>query len=109
MLLRDRAYSVIGEANDGERALEMCLQQRPDIAFIDIDMPKLDGNQVVKNIREVSHAVGIVMISAVATLENVQRAMRVGANAFVVKPFNTLKVVEAIDRCLKKPVVRSQQ
>jgi DNA-binding NtrC family response regulator len=45
--------------------------------------------------------VKVVMISALATLDNVQQAMRSGANSFVVKPFNAVKVIEAVRNCLK--------
>jgi YesN/AraC family two-component response regulator len=101
MILQEQLYLVVGEASDGERAIEACLMLRPDIAFIDIDMPKLNGHDVVQRVRDDHPHVKIVMISALATLDNVQQAMRSGANSFVVKPFNAVKVIEAVRNCLK--------
>lgn len=102
LMLQEQLYTVVGEATDGEKAVEMCLSQKPDIAFIDIDMPKLNGHQAAQQIRQDNQNIKIIMISALATMSNVQQAMQAGASGFVVKPFNAVKVIEAIDNCLKR-------
>lgn len=101
LLLSEQWCNVVGEAVDGEKALEMCIALQPDIAFIDINMPKMDGHQAAQSIRSNCPNTGVIMISTLPTLSNVQQAMQAGANAFVVKPFNTVKVIEAIEQCLR--------
>lgn len=102
LMLQEQLYTVIGEATDGEKAVEMCMSQKPDIAFIDIDMPKLNGHQAAQQIRLDNQNIKIIMISSLATASNVQQALQAGASGFVVKPFNAVKVIEAIGNCLKR-------
>ncbi len=94
-------YQVIGEASDGEMAVDLCKNLKPDIAFIDIQMPKLDGHEAVQHIRLLNPDIGIVMISALSSLDNVRKAMEAGAGGFVVKPFSAAKLITAINNCLK--------
>ena len=101
LLLREQGHNVVAEAADGEKAVELCLSHKPDLAFLDIDMPRLDGNQAAARIRQDDPRLGMIMISSVPTLIAVQHAMQVGAGGFVVKPFNALKVAEAIENCRK--------
>jgi len=102
MLLHEGYHHVAGEAGDGEKALELCIAHQPDIAFIDIDMPKLDGHQATQKIREQCKNTQVIVVSSLATVSHVQQALQAGANGFVVKPFNSNKVNEAIRQCLKK-------
>lgn len=101
LLLRDNGCKVVGEAPDGEKAVELCMQHKPDIAFLDIHMPKLNGHEAAEKIRQDNPDVGMVMITSLPTLDSVQKALQVGATGFVVKPFNAVKVVEAIGNCMK--------
>jgi two-component system chemotaxis response regulator CheY len=101
LLLREHDYSVLGEAHDGERAVELCLLHQPDIAFLDIEMPKLSGHEAARKIKEGAPDVGIIIVSALPTLENVQKSLEAGAAGFVVKPFNAVKVMDAIGKCVR--------
>jgi YesN/AraC family two-component response regulator len=98
LLLLENKYNVIGEAIDGIRAVEMCVQLKPDIAFLDIDMPRMSGNEAAAKILHDNPKIKIIMVSALASLENVQSALQSGASGFVVKPFSTQKIIEAITR-----------
>jgi len=102
LLLREQGHRVVAEAQDGERAVELCAAHRPDIAFLDINMPRLDGHAAAERILQSSPRVGMIMVTNLPTLDNVQKAMQIGVSGFVVKPFNATKVVEAIDSCLKQ-------
>jgi YesN/AraC family two-component response regulator len=106
LLLVEQGHTVVGEAADGERALELCLQLKPHIVFADINMPKLDGHALSEQLRLRAPGVRIVVISSLPTVANVQRALLGGAAGFVVKPFNGVKVLEAVNNCLKPPVAR---
>jgi len=103
LLLRENGCARIWEANDGERAVELCARHLPDLAFIDINMPKLDGHEAVRRIRDSNPTVGTIMITALPTLDNVQKALDAGVSGFVVKPFNAIKVAEAIRHCVRSP------
>lgn len=102
LLLREHGFSVLGEAHDGEKAVELCLLHRPDIAFLDIDMPKLSGHDAARKIKAGAPDAGIIMISALPTLDNVQKSLDAGAAGFVVKPFNAMKVMDAIGQCVRR-------
>ena len=102
LLLRDHGHEIVAEAGDGERAVELCQSLAPDIAFIDINMPRLDGHTAAERIRQVAPAVGLIMVTNLPTRDNVQKALQAGVSGFVVKPFNAVKVVEAIEYCRKQ-------
>ncbi|HYD96834.1 MAG TPA: response regulator [Noviherbaspirillum sp.] len=102
LLLREHGCQVVAEAQDGERAVELCAAHRPHIAFIDINMPRLDGHAAAQRIRLNSPAVSVIMVTGLATMDNVQRALQAGVSGFVVKPFNAMKVGEAIAHCMKQ-------
>lgn len=101
MLLNENRFDVAGEAADGEKAVELWESLRPDIVFLDIDMPKLTGHQVTERIRQKCASTGIIIISALASAKNVKQAIDLGANGFVVKPFNASRVIAAIEQCRK--------
>jgi CheY-like chemotaxis protein len=101
LLLREHGHQVVAEAHDGEKAVELCEVHKPDIAFLDIDMPRMDGHSAAERIKQVTPGVVMIMVTNLPTLDNVQKALQIGISGFVVKPFNATKVVEAIDNCLK--------
>jgi two-component system, chemotaxis family, chemotaxis protein CheY len=100
-LLQQNYFDVVGEAGDGEKAVELWTGLKPDIVFLDIDMPKLTGHEVTARIRQKNSMTGIIIISALATAKNVRQAIDAGANGFVVKPFNANRVLDAIEQCRK--------
>jgi YesN/AraC family two-component response regulator len=102
LLLREHGHQVVGEAHDGEKAVELCGIFKPDIAFLDIDMPRLTGHEAAKKIKETNPDIGVIIVSAMSTMANVQSAMEAGVSGFVVKPFNAVKVVAAIGNCMKQ-------
>lgn len=101
MLLNEHGCKVVGEAHNGEKAIELCVNHRPDIVFLDINMPRLDGHHAAERIRRASEGVAVIMITTQPTLDNVQKAIQAGAGGFIVKPFNAVKVMETIDNCMK--------
>jgi CheY-like chemotaxis protein len=102
LLLREHGHYVVAEAQDGEKAVELCELHKPDIAFLDINMPKMDGHSAAERIKQTSPKIGMIMVTNLPTMDNVQKALQIGISGFVVKPFNATKVVEAIDNCLKQ-------
>jgi two-component system, OmpR family, alkaline phosphatase synthesis response regulator PhoP len=87
MILTSAGYAV-DIAKDGEEALDMCRRSHPDIAFVDLHMPKLEGLEVLARIRAISSKTAVVIITAYGTAANAVEAMKLGAVDFVEKPFD---------------------
>jgi two-component system chemotaxis response regulator CheY len=98
-LLRN-GYDVVGEAEDGNEAVSLYEKLKPDVAAIDIKMPRMDGIEALKAIKSKHPDAKVVMISAMGQQKDVIEAMRSGASDFFIKPFIAEKVVEAIENAL---------
>jgi len=85
-LLESAGY-VVDVARDGEEALDICKQRRPDIAFVDLHMPKLPGLEVLAQIRALSPKTAVVIITAYGSAASAVEAMKLGAVDFLEKPF----------------------
>jgi len=90
--LTKRGYEIY-TAFDGEEALSVVKEERPHIVLLDIRMPKMDGIECLKHIREIDKEVGIVMITAVKEEEIGKQAMKLGAYDYITKPLS-LKYLE---------------
>ena len=98
-LLRN-GYDVVGEAEDGNEAVSLYDKLKPDVAAIDIKMPRMDGIEALKVIKSKHQDAKVVMISAMGQQKDVIEAMRAGASDFFIKPFIAEKVVEAMENAL---------
>jgi DNA-binding NtrC family response regulator len=87
MVLESAGYQV-DEARDGEEALALCRGHHPDIAFVDLHMPKIDGLDVLAHVRTVSPKTAVVIITAYGSAANAVEAMKLGAVDFLEKPFD---------------------
>lgn len=91
------------EANDGQRAMEILKQENIDIALVDIMMPKVDGYQLIKYIRErMDRYIPVIVISAKVTLSDRVLGMDLGADDYITKPFEPLEVVAKIKSQLRR-------
>lgn len=97
----DPRYEVL-LARDGEEALEMARQGVPELLFLDIKMPKLDGYQVCERLKtdpETSH-IHVVMLTALSQEVDRERAQQVGADDYFSKPFSPTALLEKLDEVL---------
>jgi len=101
-ILKKHGYEVIGEAENGLKAIEKFRELNPDIVTMDITMPEMDGIEAVKAIRKIDSSARIVMCSAMGQQALVVDAIQAGAKDFVVKPFQTDRVVEALNKALSR-------
>ena len=95
-MLEEEGYAVVGEAGDGERAVELAQQLRPDLVLLDVRMPLLDGISAAERI-VAERIAPVVMVTAYSQREQVERARDAGAMAYVVKPFTIADLLPAIE------------
>jgi len=95
-MLSDLGYEVIGEAADGESAIRLAEQLRPDVVMMDVKMPVLDGITAAERIAEQQIA-PVVMLTAFSQRDLVDRATAAGVMAYLVKPFSQVDLAPAID------------
>jgi DNA-binding NarL/FixJ family response regulator len=93
--------SVIAQAGDGREALEMTLSERPDIALLDIAMPKLNGMEVAARISKESPQVRVLMLSTYVNEEYVLQALRAGAVGYLVKGADTPELELALKALMR--------
>jgi two-component system chemotaxis response regulator CheY len=99
-ILEDEGYEV-QEAPDGDVAIKKYKESKYDLITMDIVMPNVDGVTAVKEIMRVDPEARIIMITALAHKTLVLRALRAGAKDFIVKPFDSTAVIEAVKNTLK--------
>ncbi|UOQ70489.1 response regulator [Hymenobacter cellulosilyticus] len=100
-MLTDAGYEVVGEAANGQQALEMASATRPDLITLDVILPDNTGLDVLKGIRLEQPDVKVVMCSAVGQEVIVNEALESGATAYIVKPFSEEKVLEIVGGALQ--------
>ena len=99
-ILQKGGYEVVGEAEDGKRAIEKYKELRPDLVTMDITMPDMDGIDAVKLIKEYDPDCKIIIISAMGQDAMVKEALAAGAVNFLVKPLKMETVVDTLKRAL---------
>ncbi|MFM6968352.1 MAG: ANTAR domain-containing response regulator [Microbacteriaceae bacterium] len=100
-VLREAGFEVVGEASDGEAAIELTRSLNPDLVVMDITMPKMDGLSAAEIIGKEKLA-PVVMLTAFAQSEFVARANEAGAIAYVVKPFTPERLLPQVEIALSR-------
>ena len=93
-------HEVVGEASNGNEAVESYQALRPDITTLDITMPEKDGLSALKEIMALDPTARVVMCSALGQESKVLEAVKSGAKDFVVKPFQPDRVIDAVGKAL---------
>ncbi|MCF8009917.1 MAG: response regulator [Clostridiales bacterium] len=101
-IITEQGFEVAGEAEDGQQAVNMYADQKPDLVTMDITMPELDGIEAVKKIMESDSNAKIIMCSAMGQQAMVMEAIQAGAKDFIVKPFQQDRIMQAIERVMSK-------
>jgi response regulator NasT len=100
-ILRDNGFDVVGEAGDGETAVQLATELRPDLVIMDVKMPQLDGISAAEKLSK-NHIAPVVLLTAFSQKELVERASEAGALAYVVKPFTPNDLLPAIEIALAR-------
>jgi len=103
-ILHAGKFQVVGEAAQGNEVVPGCERHQPDILCLDINMPKMDGLEVLAEVRRRFPEMRVVMISGDATSGKVKQAIELGACDYIVKPFNASSILQHMGR-----VVESRQ
>jgi two-component system chemotaxis response regulator CheY len=103
-ILTRAGFEVIGEADDGIAAIEKFKNLRPDVISLDITMPKMDGLETLRKIKEIDGNVKAVMCSSMGQPYYKQEASRLGAVDFIIKPFQPLAVIQTFQKILTEIV-----
>lgn len=96
----EERYLLVGEATNGEDAVEMALRIKPMLICLDHMMPKLSGIEVLQQIRPQLPHTAILMVTGNTERDTVQSAIQSGANGYIVKPFNAARVFDAMEKAL---------
>ena len=98
--LQDVAGYRLREAGDGIQAIEAAVEDRPEIVFLDYDMPRLNGIEACRRLRSdpVTAGATIVMLTAMSDGPHQDRARDAGADLFLTKPFSPLRLLRLVDR-----------
>ena len=100
-MLGEEGYEVVGQAGDGQKAIELAEELRPDLVILDVKMPVLDGIAAAERIAGARIA-PVVILTAFSQRELVERARDAGAMAYLVKPFSKSDLVPAIEMAVSR-------
>ena len=95
-MLEEEGYDVVGEAGDGEEAVRLAEELKPDLVILDVKMPVLDGISAAERI-VATRVAPVVMLTAFSQRELVERAVDAGAMAYLVKPFSKSDLLPTIE------------
>ncbi|MFC8181077.1 MULTISPECIES: ANTAR domain-containing response regulator [Nocardiaceae] len=95
-MLREEGYEVVGEAADGQQAVDLAVELRPDLVIMDVKMPRRDGIDAASEIAE-KRIAPVVILTAFSQRELVEKARDAGAMAYLVKPFSKADLMPAVE------------
>ena len=97
-ILTKNGYNIVGEAENGAKAVEKYAELKPDLVLMDITMPEMDGIEALKKIKSADANASIIMCSAMGQQAMVIESIQSGAKDFIVKPFQADRVLEAVQK-----------
>jgi two-component system, response regulator PdtaR len=100
-MLQEEGYDVVAEAGDGETAVKLAQEHRPDLVILDVKMPVLDGISAAERIAE-ERVAPVLILTAFSQRELVERAREAGAMAYLVKPFSKSDLVPAVEMAVSR-------
>ena len=106
-MLRGEEYEVIGEARNGVIAVDMVIRLKPDIVCLDVIMPEKNGLEALGEIKIAQPETEVVMITGNAAPETVQESIQNGASGFIIKPFNSARVLDTLAKVSER--IRQRQ
>jgi len=99
-IFTDEGFAVVGEAADGEEALTMFEELKPDLTSLDIVMPKMRGIEVLEQLMGKYPEAKIIMASSVSDARTVMHCLKMGAKQYITKPYDEAKIMAAVKKAL---------
>lgn len=100
-ILEKNGFTVVAEAQNGLEAIELYKSEKPDLVTMDITMPEMDGVAALKGIKQFDSSAKVIMCSAMGQQSMVMEAIQAGALDFIVKPFDTDRVIQSLNKVIK--------
>ncbi|WP_373426114.1 response regulator [Paenibacillus radicibacter] len=101
-------FEVIGKAGNGVDGLRMIEEDQPDIVFLDVFMPSLDGISTLQQIRSLSLPVDVIVVTAAKDTETLRTMIRYGAIDYIIKPFKLERVIQTLERYKARQLLLEQ-
>ncbi|PKM74452.1 MAG: two-component system response regulator [Firmicutes bacterium HGW-Firmicutes-16] len=98
--LSKAGYTDFIEGEDGQRAIDIYKEQKPDLVIMDITMPNVDGIEALRQIKATDSDAKIIMCSAMGQEAMVMEAIKLGALDFIVKPFKAERIIQTVNKIL---------
>lgn len=99
--LEEAGFEIVGQAPNGESAIDLAMEAQPDLITLDNILPDMIGSDILRVLKqEEKIAAKVIMISAVGQDSVIQEEMKLGASAYIIKPFTTEQLVEAVIKAL---------
>ncbi|MDP1720160.1 MAG: response regulator [Candidatus Nanopelagicaceae bacterium] len=98
-MLTEAGYQVVGQASNGQEAIDLVKENKPDLAILDVKMPMMDG---ISAAEEIIHIAPVLMLTAFSQKELVERARDAGVMAYVVKPFSVTDLIPAMEIAMSR-------
>lgn len=100
-ILGEAEIRIAGEAPNGQIAVQMFSALKPDIVLLDIMMPVMNGIEALRRIKKIDPEAKVVMCSSMSGQRYVLRAIQLGANDFIVKPFESERIISSIKKAIE--------
>lgn len=100
--LEEAGYEVIGEAKDGEGAIDQAMESEPDLITLDNILPDMMGFEILKTLKENGLESKFIMISAVGQQTVINKGLELGASEYIVKPFTSEALIEVVERAFNE-------
>jgi len=107
--MSDEGFDVVGEASDGDEAVRLAEQLRPDVILMDVTMPDVDGVEATRRIHSAQPEIRVIMLTMHADSDVLASAIRAGASGYLVKDCSTDEVAEAVRMAANGDTALSQQ
>ena len=101
-ILIDEGYDVVGETGRGDDAVELVREHRPDLVILDVKMPGSDGLAAARAVRDLGFRTAVLILTAFSQRNLIDEARDAGVVAYLVKPFQRIELVPAIDQALAR-------
>ena len=109
MLTDQRGFELVGEASNGQEALQLCRRLRPDLALLDVRMPQMDGLTTCRAIKQECAATSVILITMHANTDYLFEALKAGAAGYVLKDLSQRELITAVQKVLHGESILNQE